>query len=127
MPRAVQNSPSKQSNGFSATQRIPRGEGYGKCLKADVISDEYFKIFFMNNQLKKARLGIVVAKKNISRSVDRNRAKRKIRELFRIHQVRECGMDLVVMSRKAERPSIGLYEAHLNRLFNRVAMLCTES
>ena len=123
MPRAVQNSPSKQSNGFSATQRIPRGEGYGQCLKANVISDEYFKIFFMNNQLKKARLGIVVAKKYISKSVDRNKAKRKIRELFRIHQVRECGMDLVVMSRKAEHLSQGLYENHLNRLFCRVAML----
>ena len=81
----------------------------------------------MNNQLNKARLGIVVAKKNISKSVDRNKAKRKIRELFRIHQIRECSMDLVVMARKAEHLSLELYGIHLNKLFSRVAMLCTES
>jgi ribonuclease P protein component len=123
----VQNSPSNPSNGFSSAQRIPRGEGYGRCLKGHAISDDYFKLFFVKNHLKKARLGIVVAKKLIAKSVDRNKAKRKIRELFRIHPIRECGMDLVVMSRKTGHPNPELYETHLNKLFTRVAMRCTES
>ncbi|MCX7193821.1 MAG: ribonuclease P protein component [Proteobacteria bacterium] len=116
----MQDSQCKHENSFAAAQRIPRSEGYGQCLKAHVISDKYFKLFFMPNHTKKARLGIVVAKRYIPKSVDRNKAKRAIRELFRVHQIKGCGIDLVVMARNGERPDADC----LNNLFSRVATRC---
>ncbi len=74
----------------------------------------------MPNHSKKARLGIVVAKRNIPKAVDRNKTKREIRELFRIHQLKDYGLDLVVMTRNGGRLDMD----GLNNLFNRVAIRC---
>ena len=126
-PRAVQNSLSSNSNSFAAAQRIPRSEGYGRCLKSNAISDKYFKLFFVPNQLQKARLGIVVAKRYMPKSVDRNKAKREIRDLFRVNQIKACGIDLVVMARNVERSDSAACRDGLSKLFNRVATRCTES
>ena len=127
MPRAVQDSLSRHQNSFPAAQRIPRSEGYGQCLKSHVLSDKYFKLFFMPNHTKKARLGIVVAKRYMPKSVDRNQAKREIRELFRVHQIKGCGIDLVVMARNTERTDRSACRDGLKQLFSRVATRCAES
>jgi ribonuclease P protein component len=123
----VQDSQCKHPNSFAAAQRIPRSEGYGPCLKSHVLSDKYFKLFFVPNHAKKARLGIVVAKRYIPKSVDRNQAKRAIRELFRVHQIKGCGIDLVVMARNGERPDRNTCSESLTKLFSRVATRCAES
>ncbi|MDD4929188.1 MAG: ribonuclease P protein component [Gallionella sp.] len=123
----MQDSLFKQQNSFAAAQRIPRSEGYGQCLKSHVFSDKYFKLFFIPNHKKMARLGIVVAKRYMPKSVDRNQAKREIRELFRVHQIKGCGIDLVVMARNTERTDQGACRDGLNKLFSRVAMRCAES
>jgi ribonuclease P protein component len=125
--RAVQDSLCKHPNSFAAAQRIPRSEGYGQCLKSHVLSDKYYKLFFLPNNSKKARLGIVVAKRYIPNSVNRNKVKREIRELFRVHQIKRCGIDLVVMARNGERPDRLTGSDGLNQLFNRVAIRCAES
>jgi ribonuclease P protein component len=108
-------------------QRIPRSEGYGSCLKSNVLSDKYFKLFFVPNQTKKARLGIVVAKRNIPKSVNRNRAKREIREVFRVHEIKGCSVDIVVMARKYVCTDKKTSTDSLSNLFSRVAIRCTES
>jgi ribonuclease P protein component len=123
----VQDSLYKHPNSFAAAQRISRSEGYGKCLKSLVLSDKYYKIFFMPNQLNMARLGIVVAKRYTPKAVNRNKAKREIRELFRIHQIKSCGVDLVVMARNIERTDKNLCMDGLSKLFSRVSMRCIES
>jgi ribonuclease P protein component len=47
------------------------------------------------------RLGMIVSKKSISGSVQRNRVKRRIRETFRkISPNQDAGWDIVVMTRK---------------------------
>ena len=57
-------------------------------------------IFFLPNDLNKKRLGIIASKK-IGNAVIRNRAKRKIREVFRHIKDRiEPAMDIVVISGK---------------------------
>jgi ribonuclease P protein component len=127
VPRAVQDSLCKHLNSFAAAQRIPRSEGYGNCLKSHVLSDKFYKLFFVPNQLKKARLGIVVAKRYMPKSVDRNRAKREIRELFRVHQIKACGVDLVVMARNTVRSDKNTCGNGLSELFSRVAIRCAES
>ena len=48
----------------------------------------------------KARLGLVVAKKNVRLAVDRNRVKRLIRESFRRRQHLLEGIDIIVLARR---------------------------
>jgi len=43
-----------------------------------------------------ARLGLIVPKRFLNRAVDRNRAKRLLREWFRLHQDQLTGRDLLV-------------------------------
>lgn len=53
-----------------------------------------------NQPQKKSRLGIVVAKKNVRRAIDRNRIKRLVREYFRQQVLSPlCPMDFVVLAR----------------------------
>lgn len=55
-----------------------------------------FQILAKPNGLDVARLGMVVSKRLLSRSVDRNRMRRKIREAFRHVSQDMPGLDLVV-------------------------------
>jgi ribonuclease P protein component len=58
-------------------------------------------IFFRQNDLGFSRLGLVVPKRVLSRAVDRNRAKRVIRELFRLHRHELGNLDVVVRVKAA--------------------------
>lgn len=127
MPRAVQDSQCNKSNSFDAAQRIPRSEGFGHGLRAESVADKYFKLFFVRNQLEKARLGIVAAKRHMPKAVDRNRAKRAIREVFRQHNIKSSGLDLVVVVRRATQIDPPSYKDDLNKLFSRVETRCVES
>ncbi|SDS66183.1 ribonuclease P protein component [Halopseudomonas sabulinigri] len=52
------------------------------------------------NDLAHARLGLVIAKKNVRRAVDRNKVKRIARESFRQHRAELGNLDIVVLARK---------------------------
>lgn len=62
--------------------------------------DGAFTILYRENDTGRARLGLVIAKKNCRLAVDRNRLKRIIRESFRAHQEALRGLDIVVMNKK---------------------------
>ncbi len=53
-----------------------------------------------HNDLTHARLGLVIAKKNVRRAVDRNRVKRIARESFRHHRAELDNLDIVVLARR---------------------------
>ncbi|MDM8350983.1 ribonuclease P protein component [Pseudomonas sp. sp1636] len=53
-----------------------------------------------NNELDHPRLGLVIGKKSVKLSVERNRLKRQIRESFRLNQDNLVGWDIVVVARK---------------------------
>jgi len=127
VPRVVQNSLFKHPQSFTAAQRISRGVGYNNCLKSLMISDNYFKIFFVPNNLQLARLGIVAAKRLMPRAVDRNLAKREIRQLFRVHKIKFVAIDIVVMVRKNEPLDKAAKTNSLSKLFSRVVTRCAES
>jgi len=52
------------------------------------------------NDLPHPRLGLVIGKKSVKLSVERNRIKRQIRETFRHHQLELAGWDIVIVARK---------------------------
>lgn len=52
------------------------------------------------NDLQHPRLGLVIGKKSVKLSVERNRIKRQIREIFRHHQLELAGWDIVIIARK---------------------------
>ena len=52
------------------------------------------------NQLPHPRIGLVIGKKSVKLSVERNRIKRQLRETFRLHQLELTGWDIVVIARK---------------------------
>ncbi len=66
------------------------------CCKA---GDDSFLLLARANNLGQARLGLVIAKKQLKRAVDRNRVKRISRESFRMRQDGLAGVDVVVLCR----------------------------
>jgi len=64
------------------------------------VSNKYFLILGNWTELEQARLGVIVAKKNIAKANQRNRIKRLIRETFRVKKSSFAPVDLVVMARK---------------------------
>jgi len=75
-----------------------------------------------------ARVGLAVAKKHVKRAHERNRIKRLARETFRLHPVRNCGMDCVVLVRHgvAEASNEELRTA-LNAAWKRLFEQCAAS
>ncbi|NKF21148.1 ribonuclease P protein component [Solimonas marina] len=76
------------------------------------------------NTLAHARLGLAISKKALPLSVDRNRLKRQIREIFRLKHRSLPAVDLVVLA----KPGIAQLTAaqrrqSLERLWTRIAAL----
>ncbi|MBI2959940.1 MAG: ribonuclease P protein component [Betaproteobacteria bacterium] len=72
-------------------------------------------VLWRSNGMQVARLGLIVPKRSLSRAVDRNRARRLLREWFRNNQVRFSGQDLLlrVSGRRADLKSLAAELAHL--------------
>lgn len=119
-PRVVQDSQCSISAKFTATHRLLREDGFDHVVRAESISDRHFRIFFVRNGKKIARLGMVVGKKTLSGAAARNRMKRAIREAFRQHSIKQCKLDLVVMVRRTDPEEDGALVRNLETLFNRV-------
>lgn len=63
-------------------------------------SHQHLLILSRSNHSDSARLGLIIAKKNIRLAVQRNRIKRLIRESFRLQQHQLRGLDVIVLARK---------------------------
>ena len=63
-------------------------------------STDIFTILSRENTIGYPRLGIVVAKRNIKRSVDRNLIRRIIRESFRLNKAQLPANDFVVILKR---------------------------
>lgn len=75
---------------FKAVFDSPSGKAPGKNVL----------LLARNNELDHPRLGLVIGKKSVKLSVERNRLKRQIRESFRLNQATLAGWDIVVIARK---------------------------
>jgi len=75
-----------------------------------------------NNDLDHPRLGLVIGKKSVKLSVERNRLKRVIRNSFRLSQDNLVGWDIVVVARKGLGDLENVELAHqFNKLWKRLA------
>ena len=90
------------SHGFSNTQRVRRRAEFQQVFDAGIrVSSRFFTLLIARHEGPVARLGIVASKK-LGDAVRRNRAKRLIREVFRLNQPLQggAGVDLVVIPRR---------------------------
>lgn len=75
------------------------------------LSTSCLTLLYRPNSTQQARLGLVIAKKSVKRSVGRNLIKRQTRETFRLFQHKLPPMDIVVLSKRG----INTPDAHLLR------------
>ena len=73
------------------------------------------------NGFNHPRLGIIVAKKNARRAVDRNRLKRIIREQYRLLQHQLANLDMIVLARPGlvnqnNQQLAALMKSHLDKM-----------
>ena len=87
---------------FDRDKRLLTSAEYGYVFdSADIkVSDRHFLLLARKSTLGRARLGLVVAKKNIRMATRRNRIKRVARETFRKHQQSLDSLDIVFLARR---------------------------
>ena len=100
-----------ERNTFPRDFRIRRNKDFQVILKAGKKRVErHFVIFVRSNGLNHPRLGVAVGKK-FGKAVDRNRAKRIVREVFRTRLMRALEpVDVLVLIRKG-KGQINFYES----------------
>ena len=87
--------------GFRFYNRLQRPTEFAAVFASNnKSSDEVFLFLARKNGTDIARLGVTVPKRHITKAVDRNRAKRIIRESFRSRKERLKGKDVVVFVKK---------------------------
>lgn len=90
------------SHRFTKGQRVRRREDFKQVFDHGVrVSSRYFTLLLARTAGSPVRLGIVASRK-LGDAVHRNRAKRLIREIFRLNQPLPggVGVDLIVIPRR---------------------------
>ena len=95
--------------GFTQSERIRRHVDYQRVYdRGAKVHGRYLTLFALSNELPVGRLGIAATRK-LGGAVDRNKAKRLIREVFRRNKLAP-GFDVVVV------PKRGMLDASLTAL-----------
>jgi ribonuclease P protein component len=89
------------SYSFEKKLRLLKAADFQPVFKhaAYKVSSQTMLFLAIDNGLSFPRLGLVIAKKNISTAVHRNRVKRLLRESFRHNQHLLAGLDIVILAR----------------------------
>jgi len=111
------------SQGFPRSLRIRKSSEFTVLFKhpEQRLSCQGVRVLGRRNSLGISRLGLAIAKKHLSRAVDRNNIKRVVRESFRCHQHLFPGWDIVVVSRPDLSAKVSALRPALNILWQRLA------
>jgi ribonuclease P protein component len=94
--------PGEVSQRFPKTDRILKRDDFRRVYDAgQKVQASYFTAFVLANSVDQPRIGITVTRK-IGRSVERNRARRLVREAFRRNKwLAPAGVDIVINVKSA--------------------------
>ena len=87
---------------FDKHKRLLTSADYGCVFDAasHKVSHQHYLLLARPNALGWARLGLVVAKKNVKLATRRNRIKRVVRDTFRSQQLLLDSLDIVFLARR---------------------------
>jgi len=85
---------------FPASQRIRQSKEFEQAFRHKGMINKWFSIHLLAGNHEFARLGMVVSKRTMPKSVHRNFAKRLIREIFRHNSSALPALDFVVRIRR---------------------------
>jgi ribonuclease P protein component len=107
---------------FTASDRIRKRSEYQRVYeRGRKISSRSFILFLLENDLRRPRLGIT-ATRRIGNAVQRNRAKRLLREWFRARRRELPAVDLVVNVRKGiDRLTLAALSREMEQRIRRLA------
>ena len=85
---------------FPPNQRIRQSSDFELAFRQKSFTNKWFSIHLVENNHKISRLGLVVSKRVLPKSVNRNFVKRLIRETFRLNSYQLPPLDFVVRLRR---------------------------
>ena len=85
---------------FPANQHIRQSKEFEQAFRRKALINKWFSIHLLASGHEFARLGMVVSKRTMPKSVNRNFAKRLIREIFRHSSSTLPALDFVVRIRR---------------------------
>src|SRR2546423_11680985 len=105
MPATENRCPAKR---FPRTARLLQGAEFKRMLqRRPAAAGTHLQIYALSNGTHRARLGLIVARRDMPRAVDRNRIRRILRETFRHRYEQLGGQDLLVrLRRRIDRPTM---------------------
>lgn len=120
--RMTSSDPPAADRRFRPQDRLRSGREYQRVYRRRAaVSDSLLLVHGCENELERPRLGLSVSRK-VGNAVVRNRWKRILREVFRVHrQQLPPGIDLVVLPRAHQKPRFAAVETSLLCLARRLA------
>ena len=108
---------------FGSERRLRRRSDFAKAFSDGIrLSARAVTLVVRPNGLERPRLGLAVARRVLSRAVDRHRLKRRIRESFRHDLERLGGLDIVVIANPGvEKMAPMRFREMLSRQWERAA------
>ena len=85
---------------FPNSSRVRQSKDFEQAFRHKGIVNKWFIIYISDSKHEVARLGMVVSKRIIAKSVSRNLAKRLIREIFRHQSTHLPPLDFIVRIRR---------------------------
>ena len=79
----------KKSNVFNVkTMRLTNPKDFKKCFQSGKrAKNKAFSLYYLENGNLAGRLGVNIAKSKVKRAVDRNKIKRRVKEIFRENKI----------------------------------------